>query len=194
MAWIQYDEENPILPEEMTDLFDCSVWSPDRPYFAGDVVCEKYVWKCRDFSRADFCNLYQPINKFGYIAWELLPFHPNQVQYVDHEYHEVPEEEFDPNFEPVVPQEVEPTHEELLSLINSIPLEAGYEMLFDPIVLPLGLHDMYENFYKDHAEYGYESNIIDRGESVITSTEWGTPIRDSCGDECLIAFGHPVLF
>lgn len=48
-------------------------------------MCEKYVWKCRDFSDTDFCNIHSPDDHFGYVAWELTPYHPKPIEYVEPE-------------------------------------------------------------------------------------------------------------
>ena len=85
----------------------------DVKFEADDTACEgdKYVWRCRQVSANDWCNIHLPNTEYGYLAWELLAGLPHGVD----EDIIIAEREAKPY--------VEPTDAELLRAMNDIVLE-----------------------------------------------------------------------
>ena len=83
LAWREYDPDNAQLPLATRESVECVPYDTQMTvrFDPGDTACEgdKYVWRCREVSAADWCTIHPPASAYGYLAWELLNGRPNPV-------------------------------------------------------------------------------------------------------------------
>ena len=168
IAWREYlgteDDQLPLQPRESIDCVPLEQ-AADIQFEAEDTVCEgeKYVWKCRQVSANDWCNMHLPNTEYGYLAWELLAGLPHIVE----EDIIIAEREAKPY--------VERSDAELLRSMNEIELEDGMSEHLQPIILNMSLEEFWNAFYDDSAPFFVADIVADNGDQVNGFTYWQEP-------------------
>jgi len=96
----------------------------------GDTICrgERYVYKCREVSGLDWCNIHQMGSEYAYLAWELIDAYPEEVETIEetHKAKIIPKTDpttddntTQPSLETVYS---EPSYKEMLALHDPFPL------------------------------------------------------------------------
>jgi hypothetical protein len=82
-AWRSYSELSGPLPEPNPRQVKCISEDAARlitNFKSGDKVCQgRYVWKCRDVSKQDWCNTYPVGSEYANLAWVLLDALPEST-------------------------------------------------------------------------------------------------------------------
>jgi|LakMenEpi03Aug12_release.lakeMendotaPanAssembly.Ray.scaffolds.fasta_scaffold1650970_1 hypothetical protein len=97
---------------------------------SGDMICqgERYVYKCREVSGPDWCNIHQMGSEYAYLAWELIDAYPEEVETIEetHKAKIIPKTDpttddntTQPSLETVYS---EPSYKEMLALHDPFPL------------------------------------------------------------------------
>ena len=85
-VWRAYDFNKPkLLPEPRQVKQKCVAEDQAKlitDFKSGDTVCQgqRYVYKCREVSGPDWCNVHQMGSEYAYLAWELIDTFPEQVE------------------------------------------------------------------------------------------------------------------
>jgi hypothetical protein len=82
-AWRSYSELSGPLPEPNPRQVKCISEDAARlitNFKSGDKICQgRYVWKCRDVSKQDWCNTYPVGSEYANLAWVLLDALPEST-------------------------------------------------------------------------------------------------------------------
>ena len=139
-------------------------------FVTGDLYCddEKYVWRCRNNEN---CNTVYPLQDLGWFMWETWEL---------------------TSAKPVKLDEDQMSITDLISMIQNIPLQDGYEVALSPLVLPLSLSDFQKCFLQNDSPYFDDKFLSDVGSTIISLEDW-MPISPDTKAEFRNAFGQPVI-
>ena len=139
-------------------------------FVTGDLYCDdnQYVWRCRNNEN---CNAVYPLQDLGWFmweTWELTSASPLRV--VEHEM----------------------SINNLIDVIQKVPLQEGYEIALNPLVLPISLVEFSKCFLENDSPYFDDKFLSDVGSTVISLQNW-MPISPDTKDDQKTAFGQPVI-
>ena len=78
------------------------------------------MWQCKNDPEGKLCNKYKPNSNLGYLYWDLVDGYPKE------------ETDFETAF-------VEPSRDQLIAMINRVPIEPDFNPYLDPIILEMSL-------------------------------------------------------
>ena len=126
-----YDSEDDEDQEDVEEA-KCYPFNIDQQYVKGDVVCEdEQFWQCLQ----DLCNGVDPEEENEDIWVKIL----------------AEQEESEGNGGAIEVREV--SDEEVLAILDTIPLEDGFNSKMEDVILPLTIEQIWAAFYDNSAPY-----------------------------------------
>ena len=137
------------------------------------MFCENdssYVWRCRNNEN---CNVVLPLADEGWKMWETWEL-----------LNGIPAGNLSNSSEISI--------QDLVSMMDAVPLKDGYILAVSPFVLPLSLTQYFNAFLADDAPYFYDKLLAALDNTIIEVDKW-TDVASDAPAEKKEAFGVPVL-
>jgi hypothetical protein len=135
----------------------------------GDVVCNgRYVWKCKDTSSQDWCNIYPVNSEFVFLAWQLIDAIPDPIV------KEVPKTNTTEPVDVKPPVFYEPSDARLKAQMTQIALWKDFEQVA-LYVVPVTIKEFWDNFYANVSLFYSNEGFV---EALGSYNSWHFPTED----------------